>query len=69
MVQVYGAGQASVEPQGIARLVRDIRIVESAMGDGIKKGLCQRDQCDAKTEAVADHLINFDIPLHQKRQH
>ena len=28
---------ASVEPQGFARLVRDIRAISSAMGDGIKK--------------------------------
>ena len=35
---MWGTDQsASVEPQGVARLVRDIRIVESAMGDDIKK--------------------------------
>ena len=28
---------ASVEPQGMTRLARDIRIIESAMGDGVKK--------------------------------
>lgn len=28
---------ASVEPQGLRRLVRDIRIIESALGDGVKK--------------------------------
>ncbi len=28
---------ASVEPGGFARLVRDIRVVESAMGDGVKR--------------------------------
>lgn len=28
---------ASVEPQGLARLVRDIRTVEEAMGDGVKR--------------------------------
>jgi N-acetylneuraminate synthase len=28
---------ASLEPNGIARLVRDIRLVETAMGDGIKR--------------------------------
>lgn len=34
----WGSDQAaSLEPQGLAHLVRDIRIVESAMGDGIKK--------------------------------
>lgn len=28
---------ASVEPQGFNRMVRDIRVVEEAMGDGVKK--------------------------------
>ncbi len=28
---------ASVEPSGMARLVRDIRDIEAALGDGIKK--------------------------------
>jgi N-acetylneuraminate synthase len=35
---MWGSDQAaSVEPQGFARLVRDIRAVESALGDGVKK--------------------------------
>lgn len=35
---MWGSDQAaSVEPQGFARLVRDIRAVESAMGDGVKR--------------------------------
>src|SRR5207302_10928011 len=35
---MWGSDQAaSVEPQGIARLVRDIRAVEEALGDGIKR--------------------------------
>lgn len=35
---MWGSDQsASVEPQGITRLVRDIRVVETALGDGIKK--------------------------------
>lgn len=28
---------ASIEPQGLNRLVRDIRVVEAAMGDGVKR--------------------------------
>lgn len=28
---------ASVEPGGLARLVRDIRVIESALGDGVKR--------------------------------
>ena len=36
----WGSDQsASVEPQGLKRLVRDIRVVESAMGDGVKNVL------------------------------
>ena len=35
---MWGSDQAaSLEPEGLRRLVRDIRIVESAMGDGVKK--------------------------------
>jgi len=35
---MWGSDQAaSVEPQGFARLVKDIRAVETAMGDGVKK--------------------------------
>jgi N-acetylneuraminate synthase len=35
---MWGSDQsASLEPNGISRLVRDIRLVESALGDGIKR--------------------------------
>jgi len=35
---VWGSDQAaSVEPGGFMRLVRDIRVIEQAMGDGVKK--------------------------------
>ena|SRR5436190_6047255 len=35
---MWGTDQsASIEPQGFARLVRDIRVTEAAFGDGIKK--------------------------------
>jgi N-acetylneuraminate synthase len=35
---MWGSDQAaSVEPHGIARLVRDIRVIEGALGDGIKR--------------------------------
>lgn len=35
---MWGSDQAaSVEPQGFTRLVRDIRGIQSAMGDGVKK--------------------------------
>ncbi|MCH7972259.1 MAG: N-acetylneuraminate synthase family protein [Chloroflexi bacterium] len=35
---MWGSDQAaSVEPQGMTRLARDIRLIESALGDGVKK--------------------------------
>ncbi|MEC4015925.1 N-acetylneuraminate synthase family protein [Streptomyces sp. H27-D2] len=35
---MWGSDQAaSVEPQGLVRLVRDIRVVEESLGDGVKK--------------------------------
>ena len=35
---MWGSDQAaSVEPQGFARLVKDIRAVAAALGDGVKK--------------------------------
>lgn len=35
---MWGSDQAaSVEPHGFARLVRDIRVIETALGDGVKK--------------------------------
>jgi N-acetylneuraminate synthase len=35
---MWGSDQAaSLEPNGITRLVRDIRLIETALGDGIKR--------------------------------
>jgi sialic acid synthase SpsE len=35
---MWGSDQAaSVEPEGMRRLVRDIRVVETALGDGVKQ--------------------------------
>lgn len=35
---MWGSDQAaSVEPQGLQRLVRDVRVIEAAMGDGTKR--------------------------------
>ncbi len=35
---MWGSDQAaSVEPQGMTRLVRDIRVIEEALGDGVKR--------------------------------
>jgi N-acetylneuraminate synthase len=35
---MWGSDQAaSVEPHGISRLVRDVRVIEKALGDGVKR--------------------------------
>jgi N-acetylneuraminate synthase len=35
---MWGSDQAaSVEPGGLQRLVRDIRVIEQALGDGVKR--------------------------------
>ena len=35
---MWGSDQAaSVEPGGVTRLVRDIRVIEAALGDGVKR--------------------------------
>jgi len=35
---MWGSDQAaSIEPQGLARLVRDVRVISEAMGDGVKQ--------------------------------
>ncbi len=49
---MWGSDQAaSVEPSGLARLVRDIRIIEQALGDGQKRRLRQRAAGHAETTA------------------
>lgn len=52
---MYGSDQAaSVEPQGFKRLVRDIRAVESAMGDGVKRILEAEKPIAAKLKRTED---------------
>jgi sialic acid synthase SpsE len=35
---MWGSDQAaSIEPHGLIRLVRDIRVIESALGDAVKR--------------------------------
>jgi N-acetylneuraminate synthase len=37
---MWGSDQAaSLEPNGITRVVRDIRLIEQSMGDGVKRVL------------------------------
>lgn len=46
---MYGSDQAaSLEPAGFARMVRDIRAVECAMGDGVKRRLPSEEPIAAK---------------------
>lgn len=52
---MYGSDQAaSVEPQGFRKLVRDIRTVEGAMGDGVKRVLTEEEPIAAKLKRTAD---------------
>ena len=52
---MYGSDQAaSVEPQGMQRLVRDIRVVESALGDGVKRVLKAEEPIAAKLKRSTD---------------
>jgi len=46
---MYGSDQAaSLEPNGLRQLVRDIRIIENAIGDGIKIILDKEQECKNK---------------------
>ena len=47
---MWGSDQAaSLEPSGLTKLLRDIRLVETAMGDGVKRGL-------DREKSIADRL-------------
>jgi N-acetylneuraminate synthase len=51
---MWGSDQAaSVEPNGFARLVRDIRGIEVALGDGVKKVYASEEPIIAKLRRVA----------------
>jgi N-acetylneuraminate synthase len=50
---MWGSDQAaSVEEPGLRRLVRDIRVIEQAMGDGIKRVLPEEDKQAMKLRRV-----------------
>jgi len=49
---------ASVEPQGMARLIRDIRIIERAMGDGVKRVYASELASKAKLRAKNACIAN-----------
>ncbi|MCU1267797.1 MAG: putative N-acetylneuraminate synthase [Acidobacteria bacterium] len=55
---MWGSDQsASVEPQGLARLIKDIRNVDRAMGDGIKR-VYESEQPAMQRLRLHDNLIN-----------
>lgn len=52
---MWGSDQAaSIEPQGFMRLVRDIRTIESALGDGVKRVYDSELPVRAKLRRVAE---------------
>ena len=60
---MWGSDQsASVEPEGMRRLVRDIRVLESALGDGIKQVYPGELAAMKKLRRVAGHQAEPDGP-------
>jgi len=52
---MYGSDQsASIEPQGLIKLVKGVRAIESAMGDGVKRMLDEELPIAAK---LREHII------------
>ncbi|MCE5267372.1 MAG: N-acetylneuraminate synthase family protein [Planctomycetaceae bacterium] len=50
---MWGSDQAaSVEPQGLMRLVRDIRVIEQAIGDGVKRVYASEEPIRARLRKV-----------------
>jgi len=46
---MYGSDQASsLEPQGLKKMIDYIRVVETALGDGIKRVTAEEEKCKAK---------------------
>ena len=57
---MWGSDQAaSVESQGLERLVRDIRIIETSLGDGVKKVYDSELPARAKLRRVPGHLADL----------
>jgi len=51
---MYGSDQsASIEPGGLIRLVRDVRIIETSLGDGVKQVTKVEESVKAKIRPVA----------------
>jgi N-acetylneuraminate synthase len=55
---MYGSDQAaSLEPQGLMKLVRDIRIIERGMGDGVKRITAKEEQIRMKLRPTAEIIF------------
>ena len=60
---MWGSDQsASVEPGGLQRLVRDIRVVEEALGDGVKRVYTAEKAAMAKLRRVPGNLSALPQP-------
>ena len=54
---MWGSDQAaSLEPNGMNRLVRDIRLIETALGDGVKR-------VEEREVPVRDKLRRVDVRI------
>src|SRR3989338_7146412 len=52
---MWGSDQAaSVEPTGLMKLVRDIRIIENALGDGVKRVLPREEEVVKRLRKISD---------------
>jgi N-acetylneuraminate synthase len=60
---MWGSDQAaSLEPSGITRLVRDIRLIETALGDGLKRVEAREVPVMEKLRRVDARLVGVDVP-------
>jgi N-acetylneuraminate synthase len=61
---MWGSDQAaSIEPQGLARLVRDVRVITEAMGDGVKQIYDGERAAMKKLRRVPGHLTEQVDPV------
>lgn len=59
---MWGSDQAaSIEPQGLQRLVRDVRVISEALGDGVKQVYAGERAAMKKLRRVAGDLTEADL--------
>jgi len=52
---MWGSDQAaSVEPTGLMKLIRDVRIIENALGDGVKRVLPREEEVVKRLRKISD---------------